>query len=130
MQLPHAGRVGGLGQQQFADQLIVGHVGGEPEREPGLEPGGQGADLLIIGRPAEQCSPPEVGKVCGAGSFLQQRFDQLGTLVGIRIVKKRAGLTDRWNLADQVEADSAEEFGIVGRGGRLDAVLAASSCAK
>ena len=78
---------------------------------------------MIVGRSAQQGRPPEVGKVHGAGPFLEQRVDEFGPLVGIGMIEKRAGLADRRNLANQVEADPAEELGVVGRGGRLDAVL-------
>ena len=50
----------------------------------------------------------------------EQPLDELRALIGGGVVKEGAGLGDRRDLADHVEADPPQEFGIVGPGRGLD----------
>src|SRR5262249_14090291 len=64
--------------------------------------------------------PPDVDEVRDVSGAFEQLVDEALALVGGGVRQEGTHLGHGWNLAGQVEVDAAEEFSVLGGGGRLD----------
>jgi hypothetical protein len=117
-------RVADEGQgEQVADHAVVGDVVGELPAQPGVQVGQQSAALKVGGGLGRQQLEPEVGEVAGVGRAVQQFVDGAFALVGSTVGEEAAHVADGGDAAGDVQVQAAQEGGVVGRRGRLHALL-------
>ena len=109
-----------LRREDLAHDPIVAGLFDDLLAQPGLEVAGN-LPGRVFGFGLGQKQPaPDLGGTGGVRGALEQALDQRAALAGTRVIDKIAGLGGRRDLADQVEADAAQELSVVGDWRRAD----------
>ncbi len=104
-------------EHHLVERLVVLESVGQP----GLH--GLVIQPTVIRLARQHQAGPHLAQVGSKTRMLEKLVDDLGPLVGVGTVEKIDDLFRRRNNADEIEINTAEEFAVVGEGGRLDAFL-------